>query len=135
MKYVDSKELEKTWSHWLETDSTISWNSLAISIYKVCGGVVTQFHPQSEDERNELIHHAYATTLGRIKEKKLTFTPGRAPVFNLLTTTIFRCLYSFKTAEKRRRNKRFRYHQRNLESQLSNCPFHNSGVSSTVRRL
>jgi len=116
MGYINSKKLECTWGRWLKTNSRNSWRELSQGVYKVCGGVVTQFHPRSEDEQNELVHHAFVLTMTKIKDRRLIFTPGRAPVFNFLTTAIFRCLYSLKTTEKRRKMKLVRYGQQAIQN-------------------
>ena len=37
----------------------------------------------------------------KLKRGRLKYMPGRAPVFNLLTTTIHRCIYSALSKDKR----------------------------------
>ncbi len=92
--YVDSAELEKVWGHWLDTGSSESWERLNLDIYKICHGIVRNFRPKSEEEHVDLTHEAFLITMNKIKLGKLKFVPGKAPVFNLLTTSIFRNLYS-----------------------------------------
>jgi len=122
MAYVDTKMLEANWSQCLlthpyhRTNSRRAWKTLSDDVYKICRGVATQFHPQSEDELDELAHHAFAHTMGKIRAGTLTFTPGRAPVFNLLTTAVFRCLYTHKTTEKRKNSKIVKYGRRAFEN-------------------
>lgn len=101
--YVESSEIEAHWTNWLETKSEESWNELLSQIYKICQGVAVKFSPRDEEEHLELCHETFALTVEKIKNGKLTFEPGRAPVFNLLTTTIFRHLYSLKNKDNRRR--------------------------------
>jgi len=101
--YVDTKELEKHWGNWLATDCPKSWEYLTNEVYKICQGVAVHFNPKDEDEHLELSHETFALTIDKIKSRKLIFQPGRAPVFNLLTTTIFRHLYSLKNRDNRRR--------------------------------
>ena len=111
MAYVNTKEIEAAWGAWLKNHGEKPWLQLSESVYKICAGVVTHFHPQSDDEQAELVHHAFTVTMGKINDKKMVYIPGKAPVFNLLTTAIFRCLYSLKTSEKRRKDKLFKYRQ------------------------
>jgi hypothetical protein len=101
--YVDSDELEACWAHWLDTQDNGSWEKLQGMVYKICKGVTVHFNPKSEEEFMELCHETFVLTIEKIKSKKLVFEPGRAPVFNLLTTTIFRHLYSLKNKDNRRR--------------------------------
>jgi len=92
--YVDSKELEEWWQGWNITRCPLAWQELNCRIQKICEGVAIKFNPHEDDEYDEHVHDAFVCTLEKIKSNKLRFTPGRAPVFNLLTTTIFRILYS-----------------------------------------
>jgi hypothetical protein len=101
--YVDSKQLEVNWTNWIKTKDPVAWTHLLEGVYKICHGVAIHFHPQNEDEHNELAHEAFILTVDKIKDGRLTFTPGRAPVFNLLTTTVFRHLYSKMNKDSRRR--------------------------------
>jgi hypothetical protein len=101
--YVDSKALEESWTKWLSDHDDESWDKLLDGIYKICYGVAIHFHPRDEDEHNELAHEAFILTAAKIKDGRLTFTPGKAPVFNLLTTTVFRHLYSKMNKDSRRR--------------------------------
>lgn len=101
-----------------EVPAQISWDELTAMIYKVCCGVVLNFRPPSGDIRDELIHEAFTHTLTKIQRGRLKFTPGRAPVFNLLTTTIFRIMYSIKNKEKRTRDHRSHL----VEQLLDNAP-------------
>jgi hypothetical protein len=101
--YVDSKELEKHWTNWLKTNNEQSWDILLNGIYKICNGVARKFSPPNDEEHDELAHEAFILTINKIKSGKLKFTPGKAPVFNLLTTAIFRHLYSKMNRDSRRR--------------------------------
>lgn len=101
--YVESNEIESHWTNWNNTKSEDSWSLLLDQIYKMCYGIAVKFHPRSEEERLDLCHETFTLTIEKIKNGKLTFEPGRAPVFNLLTTTIFRHLYSLKNKDNRRR--------------------------------
>ena len=101
--YVDSDDLEACWAKWLESEDPKSWEELAGYVYKICNGVAVHFNPKDEEEHAELAHETFVLTIEKIKSRKLVFEPGRAPVFNLLTTTIFRHLYSLKNKDNRRR--------------------------------
>lgn len=101
--YVDSAELEACWAHWLKTDDVFSWEKLQGFIYKICNGVAVHFNPKDDEEHMELCHETFVLTIEKVKSRKLVFEAGRAPVFNLLTTTIFRHLYSLKNKDNRRR--------------------------------
>lgn len=79
------------------------WDTLVSMIYTICNGLALKFNPASEEERLDLAHEALKQTLTKIERGKLKFEPGRAPVFNLLTTAIIRIMYSIKNKEKRRR--------------------------------
>jgi hypothetical protein len=101
--YVDSNELEKIWANWLATECPKSWDDLQTMVYRICQGIVVHFNPKDEEEHMDLSHETFMLTIDKIKRRKLTFIPGKAPVFNLLTTTIFRHLYSLKNRENRRK--------------------------------
>lgn len=101
--YVESADIEVCWAHWLEHGDDRSWCKLQQFVYRICQGVAVKFNPKSEEEHSELTHETFALTIEKIRSKKLIFTPGRAPVFNLLTTTIHRHLYSLMNKQNRRR--------------------------------
>lgn len=101
--YVDSAELEACWADWLKTENCQSWEQLTNYVYKICKGVAVHFNPKDEEEHMDLCHETFALTIEKIKSRKLVFEAGKAPVFNLLTTTIFRHLYSLKNKDNRRR--------------------------------
>lgn len=101
--YVDSNELEKIWANWLATECAKAWDDLQVLIYRICQGIAVHFNPKDEEELMELSHETFMLTIEKIKQRRLVFIPGKAPVFNLLTTTIFRHLYSLKNRENRRK--------------------------------
>ena len=107
--YVDSNELEEYWSGWLITGCDFAWEQMSGMIYKICEGIATKFNPSTPEEHVEHTHDAFMLTIDKIRRGKLKFTPGRAPVFNLLTTTIYRHLYSKMNKEKRRRQHHTKY--------------------------
>ena len=99
--YINTKELESEWDSWLITNSSVDWEKLSSSVYKICFGVAMNFKPANPEEHSELAHEVFVPTLEKIKNKKLLFVKGKAPVFNLLTTAIIRHLFSLKTRESR----------------------------------
>lgn len=102
--YVESEDIEKCWAHWLEHSDDESWHNLQNMVYLICQGVAVKFGPKNDEEHADLTHETFILTVEKIKNGKLVFTPGRAPVFNLLTTTIHRHLFSLMN--KRNRQKR-----------------------------
>jgi len=110
--YVDSCELEEWWHGWNLTKCPYAWDEMVVRIQKICEGVAIKFNPRKEnDEYEEHVHDAFVCTLEKIKTGKLKFTHGRAPVFNLLTTTIFRILYSKCNKIKKQRE----YHKKYVD--------------------
>lgn len=117
--YVDSKELEKHWAEWLDSGSQDAWEKLLVGVYKICQGVAVHFKPKNEEEYLELVHETFTQTIEKIELGKLKFEPGKAPVFNLLTTTIMRQLYSLKNRESRRAKIYSKYREKVIEEK---CP-------------
>ena len=99
--YIDTKELEKDWDSWLTTGNVVSWEKLTSAVYRMCFGIAVNFKPHDDEEHSELAHESFVLTIEKIKNRKLMFIKGKAPVFNLLTTSIIRHLYSLKTRESR----------------------------------
>lgn len=71
-----------------------SWHKLSIEVFKICSGIVVKFNQKTEEEKSDLENELFTEVMKKIKAKKIIYTPGRAPVFNLLTTTIYRIGYS-----------------------------------------
>jgi len=92
--YVDSVELEEWWGGWLETGCVVAWERVGVLVFRICEGVARRFHPRDEDEFCEHVQDAFVVVLDKIGSGRLCFEPGRAPVFNLVTTTVFRVLFS-----------------------------------------
>lgn len=78
----------------IEVPTKRSWDEMVIDIQKMCRGISMKFTMPSEDARDDLASDALLTIMNKVKNKKLIYTPGKAPVFNLLTTTIYRIIYS-----------------------------------------
>lgn len=77
-----------------------TWHALLEDINKICGGISLRFKPRSEEEHQELTNDAVLQVINKLSTYKLVYTPGQAPVFNLLTTTIHRILYSVMNKRK-----------------------------------
>lgn len=109
--YVDTKVLEAVWTEWLDSEGSDikAWDSLCSMIYRICEGISVHFNPANEDEQLELIHETFTQTITKIQDGRLKFKPGKAPVFNLLTTTIIRQLYSLMNKRSRRRRLHEKY--------------------------
>jgi DNA-directed RNA polymerase specialized sigma24 family protein len=112
--YVDTIDLEEWWMGWIVTGDEYAWDQLANMIYKMCFGISCHFNPSSEEEHQDYSHETFLQTMEKIKLGKLKFIPGKAPVFNLLTTTIMRQLYSKMNKEKRRKTHMFKYAEKVL---------------------
>lgn len=76
------------------------WDGMLIDIQKMCFGIAHHFHQKTEEDLNDLAHEALIQVLNKLKSDRLIFTPGRAPVFNLLTTTIHNILFSIMNKRK-----------------------------------
>ena len=96
-----------------ESSADESWTKFNNMVHDVCAGVALKFKPATDDIRDELIHEAFAQIVSKIRRGKLRVTPGRAPAFNLLTTAIFRVMYTIKNKEKR-----IREHKSELVDQI-----------------
>jgi hypothetical protein len=78
----------------LELPTEKTWHAMLNDVNKMCDGIAAKFNQPNEDEHAELANEALVQVAKKLAAKKLVYTPGRAPVFNLLTTTIIRCMYS-----------------------------------------
>jgi hypothetical protein len=77
-----------------ESPKEESWHLMLADINKMCQGIAVKFNMPSEEEIIDLANEALLAVTNKLTKKKLVYTPGLAPVFNLLTTTIYRCMYS-----------------------------------------
>lgn len=107
--YVNSVELEEWWQGWIVTKDPFAWDEVSDRIYKMCLGIATKFNPKDEEEYNEHVHDAWTQTMDKIRSGKLRFIRGKAPVFNLITTTVFRILYSKMNKQKKQREHQKKY--------------------------
>lgn len=77
-----------------EKTAKLSWHTMLQHIHRICAGISTRFKLQGEDEQQELASKAFLQVIEKLVSGRLTYLPGRAPVFNLLTTTTYRIMYS-----------------------------------------
>ena len=111
-RYVDTHELESAWNLWLTNKDDANWEALSMMVFRICEGVAKRFNPRDEDEHIEHTHDAVTAILEKIKDGRLKFTPGKAPVFNLLTTTAFHMLYSKMNKQNKIKKQMDRYRER-----------------------
>ena len=91
----DGYEIEDKTNHY--------WNLVLCDINLMCMGISTKFHQKTEEDQMELANEALLQVMNKLVSDRLVYTPGRAPVFNLLTTTIYRCMYSIMNKRKNQR--------------------------------
>lgn len=77
-----------------EAANNTSWHAMLDDIRKICNGITTKFHMRSEEEQQDLASDALLQITNKLVSGRLVYMPGRAPVFNLLTTTTYRIIYS-----------------------------------------
>ena len=77
-----------------ELPFSVTWHAMLSAIGLMCHGISMKFNLRSEDDQLDLAHDALMQVSNKLVSRKLVYTPGRAPVFNLLTTTIHRCMFS-----------------------------------------
>lgn len=77
-----------------EPTTAESWHLMLGDISKICAGISTKFKLRSEDEQQDLASDAFVQITNKLVSGRLVYMPGRAPVFNLLTTTTYRIIYS-----------------------------------------
>lgn len=116
--YVPSAELEEWWDRWNHTADPAAWKEVSDRIYKICSGIATRFNPKTEDDYMEHVHDAWESVMHKIKTGKLKFIKGKAPVFNLVTTTIFRILYSKMNKLKKQREHYKKYAYQYIQSNM-----------------
>lgn len=109
MNYVDSHTLEQVWGNWNKYKRKKDYEELCIMIYKICDGVSKKFYPKDKEEHEELTNQAFYMVLDKINRGVLKYTPGKASVFNLLTTATYNLLYSYKTKQRNEVNRIKKY--------------------------
>lgn len=82
-----------------------SWNDLTQKIWLICSGVA-DYHLSSSNElydlREDMVNETAAQIFTKLTNDKLKYSPGQAPVFNLLSTAIHNLCYTFLAKESRR---------------------------------
>jgi hypothetical protein len=79
-----------------------TWHAIFSDLWLLCNGIAKKF-TLTPEAREDLASNVLAQVASKIMERKLTYTPGRAPVFSLLTTTIFRLMCTSLSKDVRRR--------------------------------
>lgn len=143
--YCDSEVLEEWWAGWLATSTyeieeyfdekkqedrerlTIidmgdnrNWQEMSEMLYTICLGITKKFKPRDDDEYYELANEAMSKLMIKIEAGKLHYKPrvnGGSPVFNLITTTVQRILYSYKNQIKQRRIRHSKYVRKIVQEQ------------------
>lgn len=87
-----------------ELPCSMSWKAMTTDMYNICRGIAVRFNQPNEDELLDLTNDAFVILCKKITERKLVYTPGVASVFNLLTTTIYRIMYSIMNRRTSTRN-------------------------------
>ncbi len=90
----------------LEQPIRPAWDAILIDVQNICKGISLKFNLPSEDHRDDLAGEAFLQVTNKIKNCKLVYTPGLAPVFNLLTTTIHRVMFSLLNKSTKERENR-----------------------------
>jgi hypothetical protein len=105
-----------------EPSTNSSWHGLLEDIGRMCSGISKRFNLVNEDEYNDLSNDALLQVTNKLVNKRLVYTPGKAPVFNLLTTTIHRCMFSLLNKKNNQRaglNKLLSDSQHNLVPKIN----------------
>jgi hypothetical protein len=103
-QYIDTTKTLQAEGFFLEPSAEASWFLMITDITNMCMGIAAKFHCPSEEEQMDLAHDALYQVMRKLQNNRLIYTPGRAPVFNLLTTTIHRCMYSIMNKKKNQKN-------------------------------
>lgn len=78
---------------YLEPTEPMAWERLFLEVRKMCEGISRKFSGDP-DIRMEIEQEALVMVVDKMKMKKIKYLPGKAPVFNFLTTAIHRCIYN-----------------------------------------
>lgn len=90
-----------------------SWSILCLEIKKLCEGISRKFFTDQEI-RIDIEQEAFVAVTTKIKNLKLKYFPGKAPVFNYLTTAIHRCIYNYL-----RKNNRYKKQLSDLQNKMA----------------
>lgn len=86
-----------------------AWDLLLSDIYKICMGLTAKFYQPTLEDKTKLANDAMLQVASKLIRGKLNYTPGRAPVFNLLTTTIRRCMYTIVSKDSKQKRNSAKY--------------------------
>lgn len=89
-----------------EEPATVTFTKVTTDLLNICLGIAIKFRPQTEEDKMDLAQGALIQVLQKIKNNKLVYTPGRAPVFSLVTTTVWRCMCSIKNKDNKELRRR-----------------------------
>lgn len=118
--YCNSKDLEEWWAGWNVTKDPRNWDKMMEMLYEICLGIAKKFRPANDDEYHNLANEAMIKLMNKIVEGKLKFKPtcqGGSPVFNLITTTVQRILFSYKNQVKNKKIRHSKYVQKVVQEQ------------------
>ena len=79
--------------YYLEPTESYAWERLFLEVKKMCEGISRKFSVEP-DSRMEIEQEGLVMIIDKIRNKKIRYEPGLAPVFNFLTTAIHRCIYN-----------------------------------------
>lgn len=121
-------------SYRLDVETEISWHAILNDIHKMCDGITIKFNLHSEEESHDLSSEAFLQVMRKLSSYKLVYVPGKAPVFNLLTTTIYRVMYSIMN---RRKNQREGLNNVLAAAEAGTLPKTNRSLrtSTTIKRI
>lgn len=91
-----------------EMNSETTWHLLLEDVSRMCHGISAKFNLPIE-EQNDLKNDALLQVTNKLISRRLVYTPGKAPVFNLLTTTIHRCMYSIMNRNNKQKQNMFQF--------------------------
>lgn len=86
-----------------EQPEKVCWDAMLGDISQMCFGIAGRTFKQIDEHRHDLAYEALQQVASKLRRGRLVYTPGRASVFNLLTTTIHRCMYSITSKNGRQR--------------------------------
>lgn len=78
-----------------------SWDYVSVEVSNTCAGISKKFVKVDDPTYDDIWHTSTLAILTKIKNMKLKFTPGRAPVFSLITMAIHREIFTVLNAVKR----------------------------------
>ena len=86
---------------------------MCLEVQKLCEGISRRFFTD-QDIGKDIEQEAFFRVIEKISLLMLKFIPGKAPVFNFLTTAIHRCIYNYL-----RKTNRYKKQMDDLKSRLA----------------